>query len=171
MHASDFRSRSDAFTIALLVGCTAYVLALAFVPGFRRFSPLACFIKQSVGLHCPTCGLTRAMACCARLDFVGAVRFNPLVILVAPVAAFYSAGLLLRTTGRGWLLASVPRTLVVAVWVGLLAVFLLLFLVRTATWFLPEVNPDGWLIPPAKFSPAWVVATAQLRSLSRTSTP
>lgn len=152
MDARNVRLRSDVFTMAVVVACAGYVLGLSFMPGFREVSPLSCFIKRAVGLNCPTCGLTRAMACCARLDFVTAVRFNPLVVLVAPIVAVYSADLLLRIAGRRGLYRMVPTRLAAGTWTAVSVLFLVLLFVRTATWIKPELNPSRWLIPPVSFT-------------------
>lgn len=137
--------------MAVVVACAGYVLAISFMPSLREFSPLSCFIKRVVGLSCPTCGLTRAMACCARLDFVSAVRFNPLVVLLVPIVAVYCTDLLLRITGRPGLYRMVPARLAVGTWTAVSVLFLVLLFVRTATWIMPELNPSRWLIPPVSF--------------------
>lgn len=40
-----------------------------------------CPLLAMVGVPCPSCGSTRAFAALAALDFLHAVRFNPLIVL------------------------------------------------------------------------------------------
>lgn len=137
----------------MLVAGVVYVLLVAYVPGFAERSPLCCLSRRCLGLHCPSCGLTRAFACLARLDPVAAVRFNPLVIVVAPFLAVLTVDAWLKVVGRHGCLAAVPRPLAWAAWTLVVAGILVLFVVRTASWLMPEWNPDGWLVPPAEFPP------------------
>lgn len=137
----------------LLAGCVVYVLVVAFVPGFTACSPFFCPTRRCLGLHCPGCGMTRALACLARLDPVGAVRFHPLVVVAAPFLAALVVDTLLQAAGRRGIFAAVPRPLARCGWAVCLAGFGLVFAVRAASWLVPGWNPDGWLIPPATFPP------------------
>lgn len=47
-----------------------------------------CLSKVLFDLECYACGMTRAGMHLLHLDFKGAYDFNPLIYLVAPVAAF-----------------------------------------------------------------------------------
>ncbi len=140
--------------LALLCGCMAYVLLIAYVPGFTSQSPLVCMSNKAFGLHCPGCGLTRAFACLARLDPVAAFHCNPLVVFAAPFALVlaldtFSSGDIHRRI-LGWL----PRWLMYSSLIALFATFGVVFVVRTATWLVPEWNPEGWLVPPDRFPPS-----------------
>lgn len=44
--------------------------------------PNLCLFHFLTGLPCPTCGMTRAVICCAHGDLAGAWRFHPLSPLV-----------------------------------------------------------------------------------------
>lgn len=147
------RTRNDRWTLLVLVAGVVYVLLVAYVPGFTARSPLFCLTRRCLGLHCPSCGLTRAVACLARLDPLAAVRFNPLVVVAAPFLAALVADTALKALGRRGFLAAVPRPLARATLAVVVAGFAVLFVVRTATWLVPEWNPDGWLIPPPTFPP------------------
>ena len=46
-----------------------------------------CTWRQLTGLHCPGCGLTRALDAIADGDLVAAFWFNPLVVAIGPVLA------------------------------------------------------------------------------------
>lgn len=143
--------RPDRWTLAILAGCCGYVLLVAFVPGFVHRSPLVCLSNQAVGLHCPTCGLTRAFACLARLDPVSAVRFNPLVVFAAPFALGFAVDRVLEATGRRGIVARIPPAVGRGILVLFFACLLVVFVIRTASWLAPEWNPGGWLLPPAEF--------------------
>jgi hypothetical protein len=140
-------------TLVAIAACVTYVLLLAWIPAFTAGSPVLCLTRRFLGLNCPSCGLTRAMACLARLDPASAVRFHPLVILVAPLVAVVAIDAFLAAIGRRGLVGAIPRPLVRGFWVALLAGFWVVFLVRTASWFAPEWNPTDWMIPPAAFPP------------------
>ena len=42
-----------------------------------------------VGIYCPTCGITRATHALLRLDFISALRYNPLIFLLIFVVTYY----------------------------------------------------------------------------------
>lgn len=140
-------------TLAILAGCIAYVVVIAYVPGFTGRSPLVCPTHRVLGLHCPSCGLTRAIACLVRLDPLAAVRFHPLVILVAPALLLFSIDTCLAAVGRSGPLALLPPSTARIFWFTLLAGFGIVFVVRVASWLAPECNPSGWVLPPQTFPP------------------
>lgn len=151
MRSNEIRTRSDLATLVILSGLTLYVFVFAYAPQFREFSPLACAVNRAVGIHCPMCGLTRAMACVARLDFLAALRFNPLVVFVVPTVAIYSFNLVSRIFGLPGIAIQLPAKVAFVQFLGFTAVLILLFIVRSITWTVPELNPEGWLIPPSSF--------------------
>jgi hypothetical protein len=59
-------------------------------------SPLypKCQLRQLTGLHCPGCGLTRALHSGLNGDLIQMVAFNPLAVVVFPVLAVVLARLL-----------------------------------------------------------------------------
>ena len=70
----------------------AILLGLVVLAGLTiRFElPLpSCPLRTHTGVPCPFCGSTRALAALARLDWVTAVQFNPLVSLAACVASVF----------------------------------------------------------------------------------
>lgn len=136
--------------LLIVVGCACYVLAIAYVPRFADVSPVACQWHRYLGLHCPTCGLTRAIACLARLDLASAIRFNPLVVLVAPWAIAFTLNALAEAAGVPTRVLLSRRMQAYGWWVLLLGV-VMLFVARMATWVSPDLNPGGWLLPPSDF--------------------
>ena len=40
-----------------------------------------CTFKQLTGVPCPGCGITRALVCLFKLDFVGAWSYNPMIYM------------------------------------------------------------------------------------------
>lgn len=91
----------------LIVGAL-YIALFAFVPGFDRLA-WPCLWKKCTGIECVGCGFTRACAALIRMDWTAALRFNPLVFLVAP---FLGWKLLEITFGLGTgksLQAVIPR--------------------------------------------------------------
>jgi hypothetical protein len=64
-----------------LLAIAAPVLPFAAYAFLRLGVAWPCPFKAYTGLPCATCGGTRALAALCRLDFLGAIRFNPLVVL------------------------------------------------------------------------------------------
>ncbi len=56
----------------------------------------ACPIRQHLGILCPGCGATRALAALLHGDLLQALRLNPLTTLLLPLALLYVASLLRR---------------------------------------------------------------------------
>lgn len=139
--------------LALLAGLAAYVMAVAWIPGFTANSPLVCATYRALGLHCPGCGMTRALACLVRLEPAAALRYNPLVVFAAPAAAILVVEAVLAALGREGLVARRGRLLRWCL-LPLVACATVLFAVRIATWIAPSCNPEGWLVPPATFPPS-----------------
>jgi len=146
-------SRSGArLNLLIVAGCVGYVLAVAFVPGFTSWSPVGCPSHRVLGLHCPTCGLTRAMACVVHLDVAAAIRYNPLVLIVAPWAIVFTMSVVAHAAGvkaQPPLSSGAQR----CAWGFAFLALAVLFVVRTTTWIAPALNPDGWLVPPSTFPP------------------
>ncbi|HTF81050.1 MAG TPA: DUF2752 domain-containing protein [Cytophagales bacterium] len=83
--------------------CLAYVRANYVTSIFLLYFLFSCLLKISTGIdlcipclwktlfavQCPGCGLTSAFIHLLQLEFSAAYAVNPLVYLIAPVAAFY----------------------------------------------------------------------------------
>lgn len=50
--------------------------------------PVPCLFTTVLGVRCPGCGMTRAVSCAVHGRLKDAMRYNPLVVLVLPLAAF-----------------------------------------------------------------------------------
>jgi hypothetical protein len=66
----------------------AAILLLRFPPAQYSFYP-RCPVHDLLGLQCPGCGATRAIAAALRGHFAEALHLNPLVTLLLPCAAAY----------------------------------------------------------------------------------
>jgi len=77
------RGRAAAWTLWALAGA-AVVAGLAALGAAGADGPddTICRLKSATGVACPTCGLTRSLACLARGDLAGSVRAHPLGIPV-----------------------------------------------------------------------------------------
>src|SRR5690242_7027 len=65
---------------------SAAILLLRFPPAQYSFYP-RCPVHDLLGLQCPGCGATRAIAAVLRGHFAEALHFNALVTLLLPFAA------------------------------------------------------------------------------------
>lgn len=72
---------NSALALAVLACCTL----IAFPPSRFAFYP-ACPIHEYVGILCPGCGSTRALAALLRGHLLAALRFNALFVLSLPFA-------------------------------------------------------------------------------------
>ncbi len=66
----------------ILLACVAAV-ALLYVTG------IGCPVRYILGVECPGCGITHALADCLRLDFAAAFRHNPMVFLLPPLFLWF----------------------------------------------------------------------------------
>ena len=67
---------------------SAAMLLLRFPPAQYSFYP-RCPVQDLLGLQCPGCGATRAIAAVLHGHFAEALHFNALVTLLLPFAAAY----------------------------------------------------------------------------------
>ena len=62
---------------------------LYFIPlEFLNKQNTICLIKNIWGFECPGCGITRAIISAVQLDFVKAIEYNKIVILVLPILMY-----------------------------------------------------------------------------------
>lgn len=113
--------------LALLGGLGVLFVLLAALGG-------PCLIKQTIGLPCPGCGLTRGCLSALRLDFREAVRWHPLFWL-GPLVLF------LGIWRQGKVFARPKANLVF--WTGVGILFFGVYLVRMALLF-PDTPPMEW---------------------------
>lgn len=58
----------------------------------------SCFLRSTIGLPCPGCGMTRATLALLRMDFAAAFFFHPLVFLVIPFIIILTVLLIMKKT-------------------------------------------------------------------------
>lgn len=63
------------------------LFVLGFLLVFIFHVPMLCLIKQSIGIYCPTCGVTRSFYSIFNLDFISAIKYN---ILGIPLFIFFA---------------------------------------------------------------------------------
>jgi hypothetical protein len=86
---------------AIFGGIGALLGGLTRLLGLDRLPFAICSMKAITGIPCPTCGTTRALACLARLDPLGALAMNPLAAFGALLIALWAAAdLALLPRGR-----------------------------------------------------------------------
>lgn len=64
------------------------VVALLVPAQWIERHPPPCLFTTVTGVRCPGCGMTRAVSCALHGRLRDAVRYNPLVVVVLPLAAF-----------------------------------------------------------------------------------
>ena len=69
----------------LLLGLAAYCAVACLL---MRLFDVPCVFREFLGIPCPGCGMTRALLCLLRLDFVGAAQNNA-VIFFMPYVFLY----------------------------------------------------------------------------------
>jgi hypothetical protein len=113
----------------LLVLAAAAAVLVLFPPAQYSFYP-QCPIYRYLGIQCPGCGTTRALAALLHGDVAEALRFNALTTLLMPAAAIYAAPCYLRFLGRRPVrLPRLPRPVIYAT----LAVAVLFAVVRNVS--------------------------------------
>ncbi|MBN1164306.1 MAG: DUF2752 domain-containing protein [Candidatus Krumholzibacteriota bacterium] len=101
-----------------------------------------CPFKQLLGLSCPGCGLMRAGLRLLYFDLAGSIRFNPLILLVAPYCVCRLTGIVVGlVTGRiliqGW-----PDFFVRYYQKAFIALWMLVAAVRLLTWVAPGFSSE-----------------------------
>ena len=91
--------------VAILLGLVILVAALTWLlrVGGPSVMPWSCLLHDFTGLHCPGCGMTRAATAILEGDLWAAFRWNPLGVILLPVALIALVPELI-----GWLRASPP---------------------------------------------------------------
>lgn len=105
IQAPENRPRIQPLRLLVVVG---FLVTLAFGLWWLKMfglgsMPLQCFFHRFTGLHCPGCGMTRATASVLEFDWFAAFRYNPLGVVLFPVALF---GVGLETIG--WVRGTAP---------------------------------------------------------------
>ncbi len=105
--------------LAVIMSFPVLVAAFRLLPLERL--PNTCAFFWLTGYPCATCGLTRALAALAHLDFARAVRLNPLApALVGGLVVWWSVSVYQVVTGRRTRIADwAARRVLVLVLVGL----------------------------------------------------
>ncbi len=88
MRTGSRSSRSRLLRALTAAGLFAIPVALAAVPlSTLENAPSVCLLRR-FGIPCWGCGMTRALASVARGKWRRAWRYNPRVVIVAPILAF-----------------------------------------------------------------------------------
>ena len=87
MRTGSLSSRSNVVRTARAAGLFAIPMILAAVPlSTIENAPAVCLLRR-FGIPCWGCGMTRALAAAARGKWRRAWRYNPRVVIVAPILA------------------------------------------------------------------------------------
>ena len=80
-----------------------YLLIFGYAAFAWRFLGTSCLLASTTGLPCPGCGSTRAFFALLEGNFVGTLRFHPLLIPSLIVLCVYIALWLLRSSMPLWM--------------------------------------------------------------------
>jgi len=116
-------NRRTLISVGVMVGLCASVLLVLYLADPARYSLYpVCYFHRLTGLDCPGCGSQRAIHQLLHGNLLLAFRFNPLLILLLPVVAFWATrGVLLARKGDRSAFA-VPRR-----WFGWFIVVMIIF--------------------------------------------
>lgn len=85
----DFVVQNKWASIFIVGSTTSYYIIMSSLQKLGIIDAM-CSFKNLTGLPCPGCGMTRACLCLMRLDFAGAIYYNPFSYLVIGGLAFVS---------------------------------------------------------------------------------
>ncbi len=75
------RLRKEVIKLAIILFIGFAYLAFVLITGWR----IPCVFKVATGFDCPGCGITRMCVSVAKLDFVAAFRYNPVIFTTWPI--------------------------------------------------------------------------------------
>lgn len=84
--------------VSAVLAYMVFSVLLKMSTGFNITIP--CIYTKLLGVHCPGCGLTRALMALLRLDVKGAWDWNPLIFLVLPTISYLLVWDYIRYTQR-----------------------------------------------------------------------
>lgn len=73
-----------------IIVCIIGIIAIIGIPILSKFNiGIPCIFYEITHLHCPGCGMSRAIISISKLDFYQAFRYNPLIIILLPFLLIY----------------------------------------------------------------------------------
>lgn len=112
-------------------------LAVAFCVIYLIFGDMLgvyvpCIFRKITHLYCPGCGITRMLAAILTGDFYQALRYNPLICILLPLAIVYLVDYLInQARGRKSLLVRTPNWF----WISMIVVLVIYGIMRNLSWF------------------------------------
>ncbi len=112
-------------------------LAVAFCVIYLIFGDMLgvyvpCIFRKITHLYCPGCGTTRMLAAILTGDFYQALRYNPLICILLPLAIVYLVDYLInQARGRKSLLVRTPNWF----WISMIVVLVIYGIMRNLSWF------------------------------------
>lgn len=76
--------------LLVFIGVILSIFTLYFLFFFVfDYLKIPCFFHQITNLYCPGCGMTRAIRCLLQFEFIKAINYNVLIIILIPFGLFY----------------------------------------------------------------------------------
>lgn len=115
------------------------MLALGSIPTFNA----GCFWRATLGIPCPTCGLSRATERLLHGDFAGAWQMHPFVFLLVPLAAVILVIIMNKWRKRKKDIVFTWPHYSKAIALGVIGLLYLIFMVRMVLLY-PHTEPLVW---------------------------
>ena len=130
-------SKSGLVKQLMALGLTVAFCILYLIFGGITGIYIPCVFRKITHWYCPGCGITRMFAAILAGDFYQAMRYNPLLFILLPVALLYLVdSLISRMRGRKSLLTRTPGW----IWILMIAILIGYGVMRNLSWF-------GYLAP------------------------
>ncbi|MBQ7173211.1 MAG: DUF2752 domain-containing protein [Clostridia bacterium] len=127
-----------ALNLALLALVLLFPLYYHWV--FENDTPFShCFLKEWFGVYCPLCGGTRCVWELLHFRFLQAISYNAFVVLFAALFLIWDLVTLIRFLHGKKEFPAIPQS----VYIGLSALFVLFFIIRTILFLIWRIDPIG----------------------------
>lgn len=130
----------DRLSIVAYAAAVFYVLVCAYARAVSFPLPSLC-PWRAIGAHCPGCGMTRAFSCLITGDYLLALHYNPLILVVAPYVFYNAVDILAAVVLGRSIVIELPRWFTSSYQAIFVAGCFGLGAIRILSWLVPSCNP------------------------------